>query len=134
MISVTSKYAIRAMLEIARLDGAAFVTVDQLSTQHNVPKPYLSKLIKGLVKSGLLEGRKGPGGGVRISNRGRNASFYDICVATNDPITRSRCLLSRSACRVKSPCRFHHRWKEISGAAGAFLKAARVGSPPAPKR
>ncbi|MCC6955058.1 MAG: Rrf2 family transcriptional regulator [Deltaproteobacteria bacterium] len=126
MISLTSKDALRALLSVARLDAQTYVTVVELAEISGVPKPYLSKLIKQLVKSGYLEGRKGPGGGVRLSAEGRKATFYDICLVTNEPITREHCFLSRTTCRKNTPCAFHAHWKEISGAAINFLKRSRI--------
>jgi len=114
------------MLELGKVPNGSFLPIADLAKRAGIQKPYLAKLAKQFVKKGLLEGRKGPGGGVQLSKLGREANFYDVCVAVNEPITRERCFLSKTACNRSSPCPFHARWGQICGDAMKFLKSSNV--------
>ena len=128
MISLTSKYSIRTMIELAAQDCEDFVRAKDLAVAVRVPGPYLAKIIKGLVKKGYLVGRKGPGGGIKISKRGRAASFYDICVAVNDPLMSQACFLSRKACSGDSPCPMHDHWAKVRGQMFKFLNQSKIAN------
>lgn len=127
MISLTSKYAIKTMLEISNEQRSDYVRVTELAKKIKVPAPYLAKIVKRLVRTGFLEGRKGPGGGVRISSKGKKASFFDICEANDEPLVRHSCFLSRTACQSQSPCALHHSWSKIKESVFGFLKKSKIG-------
>ena len=114
------------MLEIARFDGEEFVRIAELAKRTKVPKPYLAKIIKQLVQSGLLLGRKGPGGGVKLSPRGKRSSFYDVCLAVNEPVIEQKCFLSRHPCNCNNYCPYHDKWKNITSVMSTFLKSSKI--------
>ncbi len=132
MIAATSKYAIRALIQIFQCEGSEFVSIAQIAKDSRIPYPYLAKVIKQLVRAGLLIGRKGPGGGVKLSPQGRSASLYDICMAMNEPILVSSCLISKRNCNSQSPCAFHSGWSILKNDIVKFLgelKIAELGPP-----
>lgn len=126
MISLSSKYAIKTMLEISSHQQSGYVRVSELASKIKVPAPYLSKIVKRLVQTGFLEGRKGPGGGVKISAKGKKASFYDICEATEEQLIRQTCFLSRTTCQSQAPCALHHSWAKIKDSVFGFLKRSKI--------
>ena len=126
MISLTSKYALRTMIELAGQESEDFVRVKDLAVSVRVPGPYLAKILKQLVKTGHLIGRKGPGGGIKITKRGKSASFYDICAAMGDPLLNQSCFLSRKACSGDTPCPKHDHWAKVRGTMFKFLELSKV--------
>lgn len=113
MLEKTTQYAIKALLLLAKQDTEVFVQVSKLSVDANVPGPYLSKIMKTLAIKGIVLTRKGINGGVKITPRIRELSFYDICAALDDPVVHSQCLLNNLACSRTSPCSFHTAWAEL---------------------
>jgi len=112
MLQTSTKYGLKALLWLAQdSENSEFVRVRDLSKEIKVPGPYLSKVIKQLAESGILETRRGAFGGVRL--RDSSQSLYSACVALQDPICMSACFLSNQACQVKSPCPFHEKWGHI---------------------
>ena len=114
MLEKTTKYAIKALLHLVRLSPDAFIQVSKLSKEVQVPGPYLSKIIKTLAAKGIVATRKGINGGVRVTPRLRELSFYDIAVALDDPIVHAKCLLNNQACsRSNNSCPFHEGWSVL---------------------
>lgn len=109
MITTTSRYAIAALVALAKEDiDGAYVSIQRLSERAHVPKPYLAKILKVLAKSPILESKKGINGGVRLAKE--RVSFMEVCQAFNDPIIQQTCLVSRGTCDPDDPCPFHSAW------------------------
>ena len=74
MISSTAQYALRAALFLASGDGG-FVSRSKIAEAATVPHDYLLKVLNELDSAGIVESRRGPGGGYRLT-----ASPADITV------------------------------------------------------
>ena len=126
MLAISTKYAIKALLHLARHYPDSFVQVNALSQETDVPGPYLSKIVKTLAAKGLVETRRGILGGVKFPvNRGP-ISFFEICSALDDPVITQACFLSRSPCNSKTPCAMHSNWTKLKQNIIGFLEKAKV--------
>ncbi len=124
MLSLSSKYAIRALLYMAKHPEEGFMRVDQLSAKAKVPGPYLSKIMKKLAQNKIIESRRGLTGGVKLEKSG--VSFYDICLIMNDPVVSQSCILSKHGCNSAKPCAMHNKWGKLRDQQQRFLKNARI--------
>ena len=73
MFSRTVEYALRAVVHLADQAPAARTT-DQIAAATLVPKAYLSKVIQGLRRAGLLQSKRGLGGGVALVTMGEGVA------------------------------------------------------------
>ncbi len=128
MLSASSKYALRALLCLAKYqdNSETFMRVDVLSEEAGVPAPYLSKIIKILARKDIVETRRGLTGGVRLGANKKKITFFDICEALDEPIINEECLLSKKACNANAPCPLHHEWKKNREGIYKFLKRAKI--------
>lgn len=92
MISQTVEYALRAIVTIAQHDGEA-CTAQRIAAITQVPGPYLSKLMQGLVRAKLVTSKRGLHGGFVLTSRPSELTIWDVVDAV-DPIQRiHRCPL-----------------------------------------
>ncbi len=126
MLAAATKYAIKALQYLATQDTEIFVQVKTLSQESEVPGPYLAKIIKTLAAREIVETRRGLAGGVRLARRAKDCSYYDICVALDDPVVMEQCILSRTKCNAQQPCSRHREWRAAKETLTAFLKNARL--------
>ena len=92
MISQTVEYALRAVVTIAQHDGNP-CTSRKIAEITQVPSAYLSKLMQGLVRGGLVHSQRGLHGGFVLTKEPEELSIYDV-VEVVDPIKRiSQCPL-----------------------------------------
>jgi Rrf2 family protein len=107
MFSQTVEYALRAVVFLAdRAPQAA--TTDQIAVATKVPKPYLSKVLQGLVRGGVVTTQRGIGGGVALVKTPAELTILEVVNAV-EPIQRIRtCPLGLAAHGVKL-CPLHHR-------------------------
>lgn len=88
MFSQTVEYALRAVVCLADHAPAA-QTTEQIAHATLVPKPYLSKVLQGLHGAGIVELKRGLGGGVALARRPSAMTILDVVNAV-EPIRRIR--------------------------------------------
>lgn len=84
MISKTCLYALKSVTYIARNEAAGYVTIQQISDRLGISFTFLTKILQQLSSAGILESRKGPGGGVKLAKNQVNISFLDIIRAVDE--------------------------------------------------
>ena len=92
MISPTAEYALRAMVAIAQHSGDAVVT-PTIAEITQVPPGYLPKVLQTLRKAGLVDSKRGLGGGFTLARPAEEVTVLEVVNAV-DPIKRiHRCPL-----------------------------------------
>jgi Rrf2 family transcriptional regulator, nitric oxide-sensitive transcriptional repressor len=85
MFSQTVEYALRAAVYLASAPGPR--TVEAVSEATRVPAPYLAKVVRELVRAGLLRSQRGAGGGVSLAKDPASMTILEVVNAV-DPIKR----------------------------------------------
>lgn len=107
MISMTAEYALRAIAWMAGREETAVGTKD-IAEATQVPVGYLSKVLQGLARAGLVRSRPGRTGGFVLGRPAGAISVLDIVQAV-DPIQRiERCPLGRAQ-HAGRLCPLHRR-------------------------
>lgn len=107
MISQTVEYALRAIVTIAQADGNP-CTSQVIAKTTQVPGPYLSKLMQRLVRSDLVQSKRGLHGGFVLTRSPSDMTVWDV-VDSVDPMKRIReCPLSLETHR-DGLCPLHNR-------------------------
>ena len=86
MLSRTVEYALRVIVYLASRSGEPAVTRD-IALATRVPEGYLSKVLQGLSKSGLVRSQRGLHGGSILGRPQTEMSVYDV-IQSVDPIVR----------------------------------------------
>ncbi len=113
MFSQTVEYALRSVVWLASHSGSP-QTVQQIAEATHVPSNYLAKVMNSLRRIGLVESRRGLGGGYVLTPAGKELTVWDV-VNTVDPIERIvRCPLGLGS-HDKKLCPLHKRLDEAIG-------------------
>jgi Rrf2 family nitric oxide-sensitive transcriptional repressor len=88
MISQTVEYSLRAVLVLASQYDKA-MTVREMAEVARIPAPYLSKIMKGLVRAEIVQSRRGLGGGFKLARNPTDITIWDVTQAI-DPLERIR--------------------------------------------
>ena len=105
------EYALRAMIHLADNPGG-IARGSVIADEEHVPKYYLEKVIRDLMRRGLVRARRGPGGGYQLARPPEKVSFRDIIEAVEGPITLNVCVDGSSACNLQPSCRMFRVWEE----------------------
>jgi Rrf2 family protein len=104
------EYALRAMIYLAdRPQGVARGA--EIAAHEHIPKYYLEKVIRDLMRRGLVHARRGPGGGYQLARPADRISFRDIIEAVEGPITLNVCTDGSSSCALQPTCRMYRVWE-----------------------
>ena len=105
------EYALRAMIHLAdRPDGLA--NGMEIARKEQIPKYFLEKVIRDLMRRGLVRARRGPGGGYQLGRSAHSISFRDIIEAVEGPISLNVCLEGSNICNLQPTCRMFRVWEE----------------------
>lgn len=77
-LSTKSEYAIKALVRLALADGKAPVTARDIVAFTGVPPKFLEQVMHDLRQAGLVESRRGKGGGYVIARDPAAVSFADV--------------------------------------------------------
>ncbi len=113
MLSRTAIHAVRALSYLATLPAGTFAGAGELADRADAPRNYLGKLLQGLAVAGVLESRKGAGGGFRLARAAREISLYDVVEPIDRVSAWRRCFLGRSTCSDDQPCSVHRNWGDL---------------------
>ena len=110
MFSQTVEYALRAVVHLAA-EAPAPRTTDQIAEATRVPKAYLSKVLQGLSRAGVVHSQRGLGGGMTLVKAPAELTMLEVINAV-EPIRRIRtCPLGLEAHGVRL-CPLHRRLDE----------------------
>ena len=84
---VTAKvdYALRALVELAAVDGAT-VKGDHLATAQGIPLKFLENILAELRRSGIVGSQRGAEGGYRLARPAASVSVADVIRAVEGPL------------------------------------------------
>jgi Rrf2 family protein len=126
MVSVSGLHAVRAMAELGALSEGQYLGAAELAGLIQAPRNYLGKLLQSLARRGVLAGRKGKGGGFRLSRDAKDIRLLDVLDPAEEVTRMKGCLLGRRSCREEAPCAAHRMWSQAREAYLRFLTQTSV--------
>ena len=92
MLSRRSKYGLRALLALAEEAGRGPVLVSELSEREAIPKKFLEAILLDLNRHGLVQSKKGKGGGYFLRRPPAEITFGDAVRALEGPLALVPCV------------------------------------------
>lgn len=127
MITTTSKYALRALVQMATLPKGDLIGGKDLSEQLTIPANYLSKVMLVLRNAGLVEATRGYGGGYRLQTRPRDIRLIDVVELFEGVYSRPHCFLGENhECSDSTPCAAHDLFRSVRTAYITFLEKTSI--------
>lgn len=114
-----TEYAVRAMLDLARLEGGQ-ATAKEIAKRQDIPPKFLPQIMVDLSRAGLVQGTRGSGGGVRLAVDPKRVTVRRIVDAIEGPMALYTCLEEGGVCRRQGNCEVQHVW---AWAQSRFLRA-----------
>jgi len=113
MFSKTGEYALRAVAAIARVDEDRPVLAKEIAKNGDIPSKYLSKVLRDLVRAGILSSSRGIGGGFRLRRRPESLRLIEVIRPFEDVLASRRCPFGNARCSDEKPCTMHEQWKPV---------------------
>ena len=99
MLSNSCIYGIRAIIYLAGQPVSESKTgIKKISSDLNLPAPFLAKILQQLAKQKILSSSKGPHGGFSLKKNARTITLLDIINSIDGPETLTRCIMHNGSC------------------------------------
>jgi Rrf2 family protein len=91
LISKKTKYALKALIYLARAYDRGPVLIADLAEQENIPKKFLELILLALKNNGILQSRKGKGGGYYLGRAAKDISIGQVVRLLDGPLAPVPC-------------------------------------------
>lgn len=91
MLSQRSRYALKALLNIARHDGEPRQVV-LIAEEEQIPRKFLEGIMSNLRRAGLVKSTRGNVGGYQLAKPADSITFAEIMRATEGPLALVPCV------------------------------------------
>jgi Rrf2 family protein len=117
MLSKKSKYALKAMMVLAKEYGQGPVLISDMAQREGIPRKFLELILLELKNQGLLQSKKGKGGGYFLGREPRAISVGHIVRVLDGPIAPLPC----RECRDERSCGIRIVMKEVRDATAKIM-------------
>ncbi len=126
MLTKKSKYGLKAVLVLAEEAGRGPVLVSELAERQRLPKKFLEAILLELKRHGLLQSKKGKGGGYFLSRKPADITVGQVIRVLDGPLALIPCV-SQTAymrceeCLDEQACGVRLAMKEVRDATARIL-------------
>jgi Rrf2 family iron-sulfur cluster assembly transcriptional regulator len=117
MLSNSCRYGIRAVIYLAsQPEWAGKTGIKKISSDLDLPMPFLAKILQQLTKQKILSSTKGPHGGFSILRDPQTITLYDIVKTIDGEEIFTNCIMHNGPCitidNTKKPCPLHEDYSK----------------------
>ena len=127
-ISNASRYAIRAMVDVAAVSDGGVVTTQEIAERQDIPQAFLTKIVQRLVLAGLVRAYRGAAGGIALVQRAEEINSRQIIEAVQGPIFLAQCLIQPGECPRRETCPVHDVLMEMQNSILKILEGVTLAS------
>ena len=114
MISSKGPYALRVMIDLAQNQTDGYLPLHEIAVRQQISEKYLESILRILVRSHLLIGLRGKGGGYRLAKPAKEYTIGSILRLTEGDLAPVSCLEGTSeACPRKDICPTFPVWQKL---------------------
>src|SRR3990172_7235269 len=126
MLSKKAKYALRALLLLAKEHGRGPVLISDLAQRESIPKKFLELILLDLKNQGVLQSKKGKGGGYFLSKAPQAVTLGHVIRALDGPLAPLPCVsqtayMKCEECKDEMTCGIRIVMKEVRDATAKIL-------------
>ncbi len=126
MLSQKAKYAIKALIALAKAPAEQLISARDISEQQHIPKKFLELIFFELRRHDLIQSTRGREGGYSLAKPANHISIADIVRAVDGALAPLPCASIRfyrrcSDCDDEKTCEVRHMMREVRDAAAAIL-------------
>jgi Rrf2 family transcriptional regulator, iron-sulfur cluster assembly transcription factor len=117
MLSNSCRYGIRAVIYLASQPLSSGKTgIKKISSDLDLPAPFLAKILQQLAKQKILSSSKGPHGGFSLLKDPRKITLLDIVNTIDGKDVFTNCVMHNGSCEgvagEKKHCPLHKDYEE----------------------
>ena len=108
------EYSLRALFFIIKNGSEKAYSGEEIASQEDIPRHYLSKILQKMVLGKILLSIKGPGGGFKLAKNPDEIPLYDVIGVFEDVEEKlDSCAIGWEKCSDENPCALHDEYKKV---------------------
>jgi Rrf2 family protein len=126
VLSRKSKYGLKALLALAQEPRRGPVLISELAERDAIPKKFLEAILLELKRHGVVESRKGKGGGYFLRRKPAEITFGEVIRVLDGPLAAVPCVSKLAymkcvECVDEQTCGVRLAMKEVRDATANIL-------------
>ena len=126
MISQKAKYALRALLALAKAEADCPVQISEIARDQSIPKKFLEQILLELKKEGMVASRRGKQGGYLLLRPASDITFGEVLRLIDGPVAPLPCLSQIAYrrcedCDGEKQCEIRHVFARVADATRNIL-------------
>jgi FeS assembly SUF system regulator len=113
---------------------AAILSAQDIAMRAHLTLPTVAKLLKQLVRAGLVQSQRGAHGGYRLARDPSTITVADVVVALEGPVALTECSGEGSGCQIQTQCETRTNWQAINQAIAQALASVTLAQMLPPRR
>lgn len=133
MISKKTKYAIKALVYLAKECDKGPILISTIAEKEKIPQKFLEAILLDLRKAGILNSKKGKGGGYYLLKKAEDVNMADVMRLFDGPIALLPCVSFKyyercEECIDEEACGIRDIFYEVRNETVNLLKAGTLSS------
>jgi Rrf2 family protein len=125
-LSVRGEYALRALLVLGQNYGDEVVRIQTISDRQNIPKKFLEQILNDLKTLGVVESKRGAGGGYRLALPPEDITLASVIRHVTGALAPVSCVsdrfYERCTCPDEATCPIREVMKEAREAVVGIME------------
>ncbi len=129
MLSMKAKYALKALIFMARHDSSpegTHLPSKQIGESENIPRKFLDNILQELRQNGIVDSRRGIFGGYFLARPASEIMLGDLIRIVDGPLAPIRCASLTAYqkcddCRDEASCDLRRLMRDVRDAMAAVL-------------
>lgn len=126
MLSQKTRYAIKALLELASIPAGASLSSAEIAARRDIPAKFLETILAELKRDGLVRGRRGRGGGYQLGQGPEEISFGTVVRLMEGPLALLPCVSQTqyrrcADCKDERNCELRILFREVRDSTASIL-------------
>lgn len=135
MLNMKTRYAMRALQYLAQRTGDGAIQIQEIATESQIPRKFLTVILSELSREGLVDTRRGRNGGYWLARPAAEISYGDIVRITRGSLALVPCAARNGYspcenCVPENECHLHFVMLAVRDATAAVLDSLSLADPP----
>jgi Rrf2 family protein len=113
ILSNPCKYALQALVHLARRADEGPVPLREVAEEEGIPNSFLAKVMQQLARMKMLRSSKGPGGGFAFRRSPGEITVRDVIEAVDGLDAMESCVMHSEPCDESNTCPLHEGWATV---------------------
>jgi Rrf2 family protein len=129
MISKKAKYAINALVHLAKRKEDGPILISNIAHEENIPQKFLESILLDLKKAGILASKKGKGGGYYLLKSSKEINMAEVVRLFDGAIALLPCVAHKyyercEECKDEKTCGIRDVFSDVRTKTVELLKKA----------